>query len=184
MTRFPVRAVLCRWILTGTPLQNELSDAFALLQFLRVSPMGCRRWWKENVAALEERGGTLQKRGPLSFCRKSNSLKHCLSSGMMADAVRTVRRSLLPVMLRRQGSDLDEEGRPLLALPRLTIHTFTLQLTCGERAFYQVRFASPFLACCSSSMQSSRPRLQMLGLAGLRTQKSCCVACVRGADSL
>ncbi|CDJ36054.1 DNA repair protein, putative [Eimeria mitis] len=52
-----------RWILTGTPLQNDLSDAFALIQFLRVSPMGSRRWWRAKVTQAMERAQDLLKTG-------------------------------------------------------------------------------------------------------------------------
>ncbi|KAL8275788.1 hypothetical protein Esti_000351 [Eimeria stiedai] len=104
-----------RWILTGTPLQNDLSDAFALVQFLRVSPMGSRRWWRAKVTQVMERG-------------------------MVRAAVETVRRVLAPLMLRRQGSDTDEDGKPLLPLPSIKIHTFRLQLTYEERLFYQTVF--------------------------------------------
>ncbi|CDJ54033.1 DNA repair protein, putative [Eimeria brunetti] len=104
-----------RWILTGTPLQNDLSDAFALVQFLRVSPMGSRRWWRAKVTQAMERG-------------------------MVREAVETVRSILVPLMLRRHGDQVGEDGKPLLPLPPLTIHTFTLQLTYEERLFYQTIF--------------------------------------------
>lgn len=48
--------VFFSWILTGTPLQNDLSDAFALVQFLRVSPVGSRRWWRAKVTQAMEKG--------------------------------------------------------------------------------------------------------------------------------
>ncbi|KAL8439922.1 hypothetical protein Efla_004847 [Eimeria flavescens] len=104
-----------RWILTGTPLQNDLSDAFALVQFLRVSPMGSRRWWRTKVTQVMERG-------------------------MVRAAIETVRSTLAPLMLRRQGSDLGEDGKPLLPLPPIKIHTFKLQLSYEERLFYQTVF--------------------------------------------
>ncbi|KAL8453147.1 hypothetical protein Emed_001017 [Eimeria media] len=104
-----------RWILTGTPLQNDLSDAFALVQFLRVSPMGSRRWWRAKVTQVMEKG-------------------------MVRAAVETVRSVLAPLMLRRQGSDTGEDGKPLLPLPPIKIHTFRLQLTYEERLFYQTVF--------------------------------------------
>lgn len=104
-----------RWILTGTPLQNDLSDAFALVEFLRVSPMGSRRWWRAKVSQPMDRG-------------------------MIRAAVETVRSTLRPLMLRRHGSDLGDDGKPLLPLPPLTVHTFTLQLTYEERLFYQTVF--------------------------------------------
>ncbi|KAL8454918.1 hypothetical protein Emag_001284 [Eimeria magna] len=58
-------------------------------------------------------------------------------SGMVRAAVETVRSVLAPLMLRRQGSDTGEDGKPLLPLPPIKIHTFRLQLTYEERLFYQ-----------------------------------------------
>lgn len=66
---------------------------------------------------------------------------HVLFAGMVREAVETVRNILAPLMLRRHGDELGEDGRPLLPLPPLTIHTFTLHLTCEERLFYQVSWS-------------------------------------------
>lgn len=57
---------------------------------------------------------------------------------MVRAAINTVRCILLPLMLRRHGDDLGEDGKPLLPLPPLTVHTFKLQLTYEEKLFYQV----------------------------------------------
>lgn len=64
---------------------------------------------------------------------------------MVRAAVEAVRSTLRPLMLRRHGSDLGDDGKPLLPLPPLTVHTFTLQLTYEERLFYQVRAFGSFI---------------------------------------
>ncbi|XP_059160044.1 transcription termination factor 2-like [Physella acuta] len=43
-----LRAV-CRWALTGTPIQNDLLDMYALLRFLRFSPFDEYKVWKRHV---------------------------------------------------------------------------------------------------------------------------------------
>lgn len=48
-----------RWMLTGTPLQNDVSDAFALAKFLKLLPAGTTAWWNANVAQPMERGALL-----------------------------------------------------------------------------------------------------------------------------
>lgn len=62
------------------------------------------------------------------------------AAGMVRAAVETVRSILAPLMLRRHGDEIGEDGKLLLPLPPLTIHTFKLQLTYEERLFYQVGF--------------------------------------------
>lgn len=73
-------------------------------------------------------------------------------AGMVRAAVETVRSILVPLMLRRHGDQIGEDGKPLLPLPPLTIHTFTLQLTYEERLFYQVslRLRNHFFRVCSN----------------------------------
>uniref|UniRef100_A0A2C9K2C0 Transcription termination factor 2 n=1 Tax=Biomphalaria glabrata TaxID=6526 RepID=A0A2C9K2C0_BIOGL len=40
---------LSRWALTGTPIQNDLTDMYALLRFLRFSPFDEYKVWKKHV---------------------------------------------------------------------------------------------------------------------------------------
>lgn len=131
------------WILTGTPLQNDLGDAFALVQFLRVSPMGDRRWWEAKVTQPMEKGETMR----LANLDTANGPSYVIlklvggvyfAAGMVRAAIDIVRSILVPLMLRRQGDQAGEDGKPILPLPPLTVHTFKLQLTYEERLFYQV----------------------------------------------
>nr|CEL65251.1 TPA: AAR147Wp, related [Neospora caninum Liverpool] len=104
-----------RWMLTGTPLQNDVSDAFALVKFLKIRPMGTAAWWNAHVAQPMERGQT-------------------------AAAISTVRSILLPLMLRRHANSRGEDGKPILPLPPISFHCFSVCLTPFERALYMAFF--------------------------------------------
>nr|PIL97515.1 SWI2/SNF2-containing protein RAD5 [Toxoplasma gondii COUG] len=104
-----------RWMLTGTPLQNDVSDAFALVKFLKIRPMGTAAWWNAHVAQPMERGQT-------------------------SVAISTVRSLLLPLMLRRHANSKGEDGNPILPLPPISFHCFNVCLTPFERALYMAFF--------------------------------------------
>ncbi|PHJ15671.1 dna repair [Cystoisospora suis] len=104
-----------RWMLTGTPLQNDVSDAFALAKFLKLLPAGTTAWWNANVAQPMERGQT-------------------------AAAIGAVRGVLLPLMLRRHANSRGVDGKPILPLPPITLHCFNICLTPFERELYMAFF--------------------------------------------
>ncbi|GAM25745.1 hypothetical protein SAMD00019534_089200 [Acytostelium subglobosum LB1] len=45
-----------RWGLSGTPIQRGLSDLFALVQFLRLTPFSDRFWWSHCIESKFNRG--------------------------------------------------------------------------------------------------------------------------------
>ncbi|XP_049547299.1 transcription termination factor 2-like [Anopheles darlingi] len=48
----------CRWLLTGTPIQNKEMDVYALMKFLRCSPFDDLQHWKRWVDNKTESGKT------------------------------------------------------------------------------------------------------------------------------
>lgn len=46
----------CRWILTGTPLQNSLDDLYGLVNFLRLEPWCNYSWWSKIISKPYDRG--------------------------------------------------------------------------------------------------------------------------------
>ncbi|KAG9157481.1 hypothetical protein Leryth_010319 [Lithospermum erythrorhizon] len=45
-----------RWVVSGTPIQNDSFDMFSLLAFLRLEPLSTRKWWNNYIAFPLNRG--------------------------------------------------------------------------------------------------------------------------------
>ncbi len=99
--------------LTGTPVQNELDDLFALLHFLRLEPWGDYRFWKTHVAT------------PYAH--------HAPGAPTRVHAI------LHPLMLRRTKHSV-HLGRPILSLPPMTECDVWLDFSPAERALYDALF--------------------------------------------
>eukprot|EP01006_Ploeotia_vitrea_P033473 TRINITY_DN65549_c9_g7_i2.p1 TRINITY_DN65549_c9_g7~~TRINITY_DN65549_c9_g7_i2.p1 ORF type:complete len:766 (+),score=427.80 TRINITY_DN65549_c9_g7_i2:238-2298(+) len=88
---------LRRWACTGTPLQNKVGDAYALMRFLQVEPFDKYPWWSKyimtplrqrNVAGLER----LQKLlGMLTLRRRKTDTLHGHKLVKMAGKAERVR---------------------------------------------------------------------------------------------
>nr|XP_020474590.1 LOW QUALITY PROTEIN: transcription termination factor 2 [Monopterus albus] len=99
-----------RWAVTGTPIQNNLLDMYALLRFLRCSPFDEYKLWKAQVDNCSTRG-----RERLNILTKS-------------------------LLLRRTKDQLDSKGKPLVLLPDRTCFVHQLKLSVDEQAVYDMVF--------------------------------------------
>lgn len=104
----------CRWCLTGTPIQNNLEDAYSLLRFLRVEPWGNWGWWNKLIQKPFEEG---DERG-----------------------LKLVQAILRPLMLRRTKDSTDKEGRPIIVLPPVSMEVVYCELSEYENDFYGALF--------------------------------------------
>ncbi|GLC34103.1 hypothetical protein PLESTB_000837700 [Pleodorina starrii] len=98
-----------RWAVTGTPIQNRLSDLHGQLCFLRLEPLHERSIFNRVL----ER--------PLKACDPR--------------AVKKLQVLMRTIAMRRT-KDLQINGRPLVVLPRKTINMVTVHLTREDRAKY------------------------------------------------
>uniref|UniRef100_A0A4W5RZJ6 Transcription termination factor 2 n=1 Tax=Hucho hucho TaxID=62062 RepID=A0A4W5RZJ6_9TELE len=100
-----------RWAVTGTPIQNNLLDMYALLKFLRCAPFDEFKLWKTQVDNGSKRGG---------------------------ERLNILTRTLL---LRRTKDQMDSTGKPLVNLPDRTCEVHHLKLSEEEQSVYDVVFA-------------------------------------------
>ena len=103
---------LYRWCLTGTPIQNNITELFSLLQFLRIGPYDD---WTAFRTGIEE---------PF---KRGRSQKVALSR------VNAVMKSLC--LRRRKTDQLD--GKPLIVLPEREVNLDWKPLSAQEYEFYQ-----------------------------------------------
>ncbi|ESN96427.1 hypothetical protein HELRODRAFT_95427 [Helobdella robusta] len=96
-----------RWVMTGTPIHNNLLDMYSLLRFLRCSPFDEFRFWKNQVDNKSELG-----------TQRLNTLIKAL-------------------MLRRTKEDISiETGKPIVNLPPKKVESHVLELSKGEKLIY------------------------------------------------
>lgn len=111
----------CRICLTGTPIQNRISDLYALLVFLRLDPFTDRAIWNR-------------------FCGDRDHIRlNSQSTGVRIDpsSLERLQAIMKFLTLRRMKSDTKPDGQPLLALPPKTTRIVTLHFDEAERAKYQ-----------------------------------------------
>eukprot|EP01087_Luapelamoeba_hula_P015482 TRINITY_DN4635_c0_g1_i1.p1 TRINITY_DN4635_c0_g1~~TRINITY_DN4635_c0_g1_i1.p1 ORF type:complete len:1320 (-),score=276.81 TRINITY_DN4635_c0_g1_i1:92-4051(-) len=97
-----------KWCLSGTPIQNGLSDLYSLLKFLNYEPYCFANVWAEFVAAINSNPET-------GFVR--------------------LRAILKAICLRRRKED-KFNGKPLIRLPEKHIFEEEFEFTPPERDFY------------------------------------------------
>ncbi|XP_048745647.2 transcription termination factor 2-like isoform X3 [Ostrea edulis] len=100
-----------RWVMTGTPIQNELLDVYSLLRFLRCSPFDEYKVWKRQVESSKAGG--------------NNRLNVLIKS----------------LLLRRTKTQIDKAGKPLVSLPSKSSSVHEIELSKDERMVYEKLFS-------------------------------------------
>eukprot|EP00172_Hildenbrandia_rubra_P004303 Plantae.Rhodophyta-Hildenbrandia_rubra.ctg843.p1 GENE.Plantae.Rhodophyta-Hildenbrandia_rubra.ctg843~~Plantae.Rhodophyta-Hildenbrandia_rubra.ctg843.p1 ORF type:complete len:1232 (+),score=284.01 Plantae.Rhodophyta-Hildenbrandia_rubra.ctg843:1236-4931(+) len=107
-----------RWAVTGTPIQNSLSDAFSLIHFLRMDPYA--EWNYFNSAIMKK-------------FESSNS-------DSKQEAIVAVRNLLGKIMLRRRKSTLGPEGKPIVRLTKKVVQIVRLEPGEQEQEVYEALY--------------------------------------------
>lgn len=102
-----------RWCVSGTPLQNNVDDLFAILAFIRCAPLDDRTVWQRAVGKPIRQGDMI--------------------------GVRRLRTLLGAVSIRREKSTLQDAA---LTLPPVRTELMSIELAEGARARYDVLFES------------------------------------------
>ncbi|XP_041714879.1 helicase-like transcription factor [Coregonus clupeaformis] len=100
-----------RWILSGTPIQNNLRDLWMLVAFLRLKPFDVREWWNRVI----QRPVT---QGDKTGLQNLQALVKCI----------TLRRTKTSRVC----------GRPLVSLPERSVRIEEVELTQKEREEYEL----------------------------------------------
>lgn len=100
-----------RWCLTGTPIQNNVDELYALLRFLRIVPFS-------NYDEFKARISTPMK------------------SGRVKVAIQRLQLILKLVMLRRTKTTLNDDGTTLITLPPKHIRDVQCTFDAEEQRFY------------------------------------------------
>lgn len=103
-----------RWAVTGTPIQNRLSDVFALLHFLKEDPWADIGWFNTVILRPFEKGDAV--------------------------ALNRLKAVLHPLMLRRTKDMKGSDGAQILELPPRIEETLRLQFSETERDFYEALY--------------------------------------------
>ncbi|KAL7419356.1 hypothetical protein Q5752_006194 [Cryptotrichosporon argae] len=99
-----------RWCLTGTPIQNNVTELYSLFKFLRAKPMHQWETFRDQVAMPVKRGQTKLAMKRLHYILKA-------------------------IMLRRT-KDATIDGKPILNLPGRTVEVVQCEFDQAERDFY------------------------------------------------
>ena len=131
-----------RWCVTGTPIQNSLSDVYGLLKFLRHEPWCEPAFWRSSIADAISSGVSTFARSSSRIVNEKGGTNESspreLAAGASA-AFGRVRRVLAPIMLRRTKNTLAEDGTPILTLPPIDFSIVHVTLSPPERQFYNAR---------------------------------------------
>ncbi|KAH7871361.1 SNF2 family N-terminal domain-containing protein [Lentinula edodes] len=100
-----------RWALTGTPMQNDVTELYSLLKFLRIKPFSVWERFNEQIAK------------PVKNGRGANR------------AMKRLQVVLKQIMLRRRKDDTIN-GKILINLPKRTVNVVSCPFSPSEQQFY------------------------------------------------
>ena len=121
-----------KWVLTGTPIQNQLDDLFSLIHFLDVEPWSDYLWWNKMINIPLERKD-----------------QKCFE---------VLRKLLKPIVLRRTKQSKLSTGEPIIYLPKLHTSVRYISLSDSEKLVYNKLYTcsrSTFQAMLSSGVVKS-----------------------------
>lgn len=96
-----------RWILTGTPIMNELNDIYSLIKFLRFTPFDNLEMWNR-----------IFNNQTIKF-KDNNNL-----------------RCLIKTICLRRTKDMKFNGRPIVCLPPISFYTHKIKFKTDEKKIY------------------------------------------------
>jgi transcription termination factor 2 len=99
---------VCRWCLTGTPIQNNVDELYSLMRFLKISPYNNYQTWSSQITKL-------------------------VNAGRAKVAMKRLHVVLAVVMIRRTKEVLGANG---IKLPGRNIHREFVEFDANERSFY------------------------------------------------
>ncbi|KAF8153019.1 SNF2 family N-terminal domain-containing protein [Crassisporium funariophilum] len=100
-----------RWCLTGTPMQNNVTELYSLIKFLRIKPLSVWDTFNEQIAK------------PVNSGRGASR------------AMKRLQVVLKQIMLRRR-KDQVLNGKPLIQLPKRTVNVISCEFDPSEEVFY------------------------------------------------
>ncbi|PKC56437.1 hypothetical protein RhiirA1_402145 [Rhizophagus irregularis] len=101
-----------RWILTGTPIMNELNDMYSLIKFLRFTPFDNFETWN-----------TIFNNKTMKFKNNNNSRLNDL-------------RNLMKTVCLRRTKDMKFNEHPIVCLPPINFYTHKIKFKTDEKKIY------------------------------------------------
>lgn len=100
-----------RWCLTGTPIQNSVTELYSLLKFLHIGPYDDWTEWRTRI---------------------ENPFKH----GRQKTALKRIQAVMSSICLRRRKTDTLDDA-PLVTLPDRNVSVDTHSFSAEEKEFYE-----------------------------------------------
>ena len=129
-----------RWAVTGTPVQNRLTDLFSLIRFLELAPFDDMRVWKESIE---------RRCKCVCVCVCASSSFSSSSSSSAIVGMQRLRTMIGVLVLRRTKEDISSAHK----LTEKYIITHKVNLEADEQHLYDALFAE----ARSGSFQSLIP---------------------------